>query len=123
MKKAASPATLVNPVAFNRLAFAAGNALTVDESTGILDMGRLAWAMKGIGGDGAVRTTVPVEGTGSRPGAGSVVLWDEAGAEDLFSRLREDREVLLQVGVYAGVPAANRAFAVAQKVLAELPEE
>jgi 4-carboxymuconolactone decarboxylase len=29
------------------------------------------------------------------------------------------REVLLQVGVYAGVPAANRAFAIAQGVLAE----
>jgi 4-carboxymuconolactone decarboxylase len=30
------------------------------------------------------------------------------------------REVLLQVAVYAGVPAANRGFAVAQGVLAEL---
>jgi 4-carboxymuconolactone decarboxylase len=29
------------------------------------------------------------------------------------------REVLLQVGVYAGVPAANRAFAVAQRVLVD----
>ncbi|MEU5696624.1 4-carboxymuconolactone decarboxylase [Actinosynnema sp. NPDC020468] len=29
----------------------------------------------------------------------------------------EIKEVLLQVGVYAGVPAANRAFAVAQRVL------
>jgi 4-carboxymuconolactone decarboxylase len=29
----------------------------------------------------------------------------------------EISEVLLQVGVYAGVPTANRAFAVAQKVL------
>jgi 4-carboxymuconolactone decarboxylase len=29
------------------------------------------------------------------------------------------REILLQVAVYAGVPAANRAFAVAQRVLAE----
>ena len=28
-------------------------------------------------------------------------------------------EVLLQVGIYAGVPAANRAFAVAQQVLVE----
>lgn len=28
-------------------------------------------------------------------------------------------EVLLQVGAYAGVPAANRAFAVAQRALAE----
>ena len=31
----------------------------------------------------------------------------------------EIQEVLLQVGVYAGVPAANRAFAVAQRVLSE----
>ncbi len=30
----------------------------------------------------------------------------------------EIREVLLQVGVYAGVPAANRAFRIAQDVLA-----
>ena len=29
-------------------------------------------------------------------------------------------EVLLQVAVYAGVPAANRAFAVAQRVLSEV---
>jgi 4-carboxymuconolactone decarboxylase len=29
------------------------------------------------------------------------------------------REVLLQVGVYAGVPAANRAFVIAQRVLAD----
>jgi 4-carboxymuconolactone decarboxylase len=28
-------------------------------------------------------------------------------------------EILLHVGIYAGVPAANRAFAIAQRVLAE----
>ena len=32
----------------------------------------------------------------------------------------EIKEVLLQTGVYAGVPAANRAFAIAQNVFAEL---
>jgi 4-carboxymuconolactone decarboxylase len=32
-------------------------------------------------------------------------------------------EVLLQVAVYAGVPAANRAFAVAQDVLVTLTQE
>ena len=31
------------------------------------------------------------------------------------------REVLLNAAVYAGVPAANRAFAIAQRVLAETP--
>jgi 4-carboxymuconolactone decarboxylase len=29
------------------------------------------------------------------------------------------QEILLQVAVYAGVPAANRAFAIAQRVIAE----
>ena len=32
-------------------------------------------------------------------------------------------EVLLQVAVYAGVPAANRAFAVAQRALSEATQE
>ena len=32
-------------------------------------------------------------------------------------------EVLLQVAIYAGVPAANRAFAVAQEVLVTMAEE
>ncbi|WP_308199033.1 4-carboxymuconolactone decarboxylase [Saccharothrix sp. S26] len=31
----------------------------------------------------------------------------------------EIKEVLLHVGIYAGLPAANRAFAVAQPILAE----
>jgi alkylhydroperoxidase/carboxymuconolactone decarboxylase family protein YurZ len=31
-------------------------------------------------------------------------------------------EVLLQVAIYAGVPAANRAFAIAQRALAEATE-
>jgi 4-carboxymuconolactone decarboxylase len=33
----------------------------------------------------------------------------------------EIKEVLLHVAVYAGVPAANRAFAVAQRALGEAP--
>jgi 4-carboxymuconolactone decarboxylase len=34
----------------------------------------------------------------------------------------EIKETFLQVAVYAGVPAANRAFAIAKKVLAEMDE-
>ncbi len=34
----------------------------------------------------------------------------------------ELKEVLLQSAVYCGVPAANGAFAIAQRVLAETPE-
>ncbi len=35
----------------------------------------------------------------------------------------EIKEVLLQVAVYAGVPAANAAFAIAKKVLSDLDEK
>ncbi|MEU7911230.1 4-carboxymuconolactone decarboxylase [Microbispora bryophytorum] len=35
----------------------------------------------------------------------------------------EIKEVLLQTAIYCGVPAANAAFAVAQRVLAEDPDE
>jgi 4-carboxymuconolactone decarboxylase len=38
-------------------------------------------------------------------------------ADDLTAD--EIKEVLLQVAIYAGVPAANRAFAIAQRILAE----
>jgi alkylhydroperoxidase/carboxymuconolactone decarboxylase family protein YurZ len=33
------------------------------------------------------------------------------------------QEALLQVAIYAGVPSANRAFAVAQRALAEAGQE
>jgi 4-carboxymuconolactone decarboxylase len=33
------------------------------------------------------------------------------------------QEVLLQVGIYAGVPTANRAFAIANRALAEWDED
>jgi LCP family protein required for cell wall assembly len=92
-KEIASAGTLLNPLTFGRVALAGGDALTVDESTGPIDLGRLALAMRSIGGDDAVRTTVPIEGTGNRDGAGSVVLWDEAGAAQLFELLRRDRPV------------------------------
>ena len=55
----------------------------------------------------------------------AVLRQDEELAMHLRAALRNGlspdqiKEVLLQVGVYAGVPAANRAFAIAARVLAE----
>ena len=55
----------------------------------------------------------------------AVLRQDEELAMHLRAALRNGlspdqiKEVLLQVAVYAGVPAANRAFAVAARVLAE----
>ncbi len=55
----------------------------------------------------------------------AVLRQDEELAMHLRAALRNGlsreqiREVLLQVAVYAGVPAGNRAFAIAQRVLDE----
>ena len=55
----------------------------------------------------------------------AVLRQDEELAMHLRAALRNGlspdqiKEVLLQVAVYAGVPAANRAFAIASRVLAE----
>src|SRR5690348_15891241 len=55
----------------------------------------------------------------------AVLRQDEELAMHLRAALRNGlspdqiKEVLLQVGVYAGVPAANLAFAIAARVLAE----
>ena len=55
----------------------------------------------------------------------AVLRQDEELAMHLRAALRNGlspdqiKEVLLQVAVYAGVPAANRAFAIAARVLAE----
>ena len=56
----------------------------------------------------------------------AVLRQDEELAMHLRAALRNGlspdqiKEVLLQVAVYAGVPAANRAFAIAARVLAEV---
>ena len=59
----------------------------------------------------------------------AVLRQDEELAMHLRAALRNGlspdqiKEVLLQVAVYAGVPAANRAFAIATRVLAEAGQD
>jgi len=57
LKKAASPATLVNPVRYATLNTAGGDALTVGDSTGLFDLAKFALAMRAISGDGGVTLT------------------------------------------------------------------
>lgn len=52
-------------------------ALTLDESSGIIDLGRLALAFKAANGDGGVTGTPPIKSLDYRPGGvGSTVLLD-----------------------------------------------
>ncbi|MGN6300546.1 MAG: LCP family protein [Angustibacter sp.] len=93
--KATRPSTLVNPFRTFPLASSGAGALTVDEHTGPVALVRFILGMKGAAGGNGLSMTVPVAGTGTRAGAGSVVLWDDAKARKVFAALkRSDTEAL-----------------------------
>jgi hypothetical protein len=70
------------------MANAAADSLTVDSGAHVWDLARLAWALRGD----ITTTTVPIgEFTGSD--SGSVVVWDEAVADELFAALKSDTPV------------------------------
>jgi LCP family protein required for cell wall assembly len=85
--RATSPAVLLNPLRAVPLSSAVGDALTVDEQAGPVDLARFGLALLRATGDGGAMLTVPFGGYATTD-AGSVVLWDEAGAEALFAAIR-----------------------------------
>jgi LCP family protein required for cell wall assembly len=96
--KATRPTTLVNPLRTYPLARRGAGALTVDDDTGPFALLRFLLGMRSTAGDKGVSLTVPVAGTGSRPGAGSVVLWDDDQAQRVFDALRtDDTEVIRSI--------------------------
>ncbi len=95
VSKATRPSTLLNPFRTFPLASSGAGALTVDEHTGPVALARFVLGMKGAAGGKGLSLTVPISGTGSRPGAGSVVLWDDAQARKVFAALkRSDTEAI-----------------------------
>ena len=88
MHRAASPGVLLNPLRWSPMANAAADSLTVDSDDHIWDLARLGWALRGD----LTTTTVPIgEFTGSD--SGSVVVWDEDIANELFAALKSDTPV------------------------------
>lgn len=80
-----SPATLLNPLRVWRLAGEVGGALTADDSLGVVDLGRLAWGMRGVAEGNLNTATVPVTDA-SRGGAAVLVPTD--AAEEVFRAFR-----------------------------------
>jgi LCP family protein required for cell wall assembly len=91
VKKATSPATLVNPFRVVPLTSAVTAAITVDESDHVWNLAGLGFAMRGISSGDGVTTTVPVGGTPS-VGGQSVVQWDKNRAAALFTALENDEK-------------------------------
>jgi LCP family protein required for cell wall assembly len=84
---ALSPSTLLNPVALTRTMLAGGDALTVDEQTGPVDLVRFALAMRRVTSGAGDTMTVPL----SR--VGNTVDWDDEQAGRLWAAMQAGEEV------------------------------
>ncbi len=91
--KATSPGVILNPFRNLPLMLNGTNAVAVDDGDHVHSLLRVPFAMRAVNGKGGIATTVPVAGTQTVSGAGSVVLWDRERARALFDALRQDRSV------------------------------
>lgn len=89
VKKATSSGVLLNPVKVNQLLSAATKSISTDMKTDQFREQMLQ--MRDYRANDISFLTVPIANSnGSVPGVGSVVLWDEAKAKTLFTRLKKD---------------------------------
>ena len=87
MKKVATAPVLLNPISMWQLVNAGTESVNVGDSDSIMDIGRLARAMRGLSNGSGTLTTVPVSDADATTAAGSSVIWDEAAARELFISL------------------------------------
>ena len=85
--KAASPATVLNPVRYWRLSNATASAVKVGRDTGVADLGQAGLALRTVSAGDGLTLTVPVANPGYSTPVGSAVLWDEPAAEDMFAAI------------------------------------
>jgi LCP family protein required for cell wall assembly len=91
--KVTSPGVLLNPFRGVPLLLNSTDAIAVDQAAHVHNLFRFPFAMRAVSGGDGVATTVPVAGTETVPGAGSVVRWDRERALALFEALKQDRPV------------------------------
>jgi LCP family protein required for cell wall assembly len=91
--KSTSPAVLLNPFRSVPLLLRGTEAVAVDQAAHVHNLIRFPFAMRDISNGGGIATTVPVAGTATVSGAGSVVQWDRQRASALFEALQHDQPV------------------------------
>lgn len=85
--QAVSVSVLANPFRSIPFAAAVGDALTLDDSMGIISTSRFGLTLVRAVGSSGVSITVPIGGYADT-NVGSVVLWDQAGADALWAAMR-----------------------------------
>ncbi len=90
VSKMTSPATLLNPLELHDAGTATGSSLRRGNNTSMGEMMDIGLAMRSISSGSGQSITVPIADPNFSTPAGSSVLWDEAGAGELFEALRTD---------------------------------
>lgn len=88
MQATLSPATLLNPFRLVPLVDSVTQAITVDDGDHIPSLAQFAWALRA----NPASVTVPI-GAETSNEAGSVLLWDETAAPELFAAMKRNSSV------------------------------
>jgi LCP family protein required for cell wall assembly len=82
-----SPTTLLNPLKLARVGLSGGDALTIDEDTGPIALGRFAWTLGKVTGGGGDTLTVPLGRVAN------TVDWHPEDAPRLWAAMQAGDEV------------------------------
>ncbi|GAB3461759.1 hypothetical protein GCM10027570_47820 [Streptomonospora sediminis] len=89
VEKTTSPGTLLNPFRSVPLVTEGTKTFVVDDGDHLTDLGGMALAMR----EDPATSAVPVGSTPTLPGAGSVVLWDEARSAEMFDAMQQGKPI------------------------------
>ncbi|WP_231583034.1 LCP family protein [Actinobaculum suis] len=89
ISKAASASTLVNPQRQRDLVGAAASALTTDEDSSLLDLGRAGLSLRSVLGESGVSGVPPIADLNYRANGQSNVLLDPQRTPEFFEKVRQ----------------------------------
>ena len=94
MKKAVTPATVLNPVRYAGFTKAASKGVTIGRDTSMGHALGVFQALRAVGSGDAVSLLVPVETASYQTkNAGVAVKWNDKAAKELFSLIRQDKTI------------------------------
>lgn len=96
--KVITPANILLPWRAHSIGTSTAQALTVGEDDSMLSTVMALWAFRGVSSGNGNSLAVPVSNNSMPTAVGSVVVWDEIEAEQLFADLRQDKPLSIRPG-------------------------
>lgn len=87
MEKAASPASILNPVTYWKLNMAAAKSVARGDDTGVAALASIGSGLFQTATGAGLSLTVPVADADYNSSVGSAVLWDERASQELFGAM------------------------------------